>query len=89
VFLTIGLGLINLSTESNCSTLKRYESYDSILSSVHNSSQNISDDGLLNGISIDNDSGIVVNGEGRLETPNGWQRDAIAHADVQKSGFCC
>lgn len=61
---------------------------DSILSSA-NSMQNLTDDGLLNGISIDNDSGIVVNGEGRLETPNGWSREAYAHGDVQKSGWCC
>lgn len=86
--MTIGLGLINLSNETTNSTLKRYESYDSIISSAH-STQNLSDDILLNGISIDNDSGIVVNGEGRLETPNGWSRDAVAHAEIQKSGWCC
>lgn len=71
--------------------MKRYESMDSILSSTHSSTNNLNQEGLHDGvhmaISIDNSS-IEANGEGRIEHPP-WSIDNIAHADAQKSGWCC
>ena len=64
---------------------------DSILSSTHSSTNNLNQVGLHDGvhmaISIDNSS-IEANGEGRIEHPP-WSIDNIAHADAQKSGWCC
>lgn len=89
MFVAIGLGLINLSSESTCSSMKRYESMDSIFSSTHSSTNNLNqdNDGVHMAISIDNSS-IEANGEGRIEHPP-WSIDNIAHADAQKSGWCC
>jgi len=87
VFISIGLGLINLSTESSCSSMKRYESKDSLYSSTHSSMTNLSE-GVHMAIDISSHSNIEANGEGRVEL-GPWARDAIAHADPQRSGWCC
>lgn len=90
VFINIGLGLINLSTESTCSSMKRYESRDSLYSSMNSSTTNLSEtyDGVHMAIDISHPN-VETNGEGRVEIGGPWSRDAIAHADIQRSGWCC
>lgn len=86
VFVSIGLGLINLSSES-CSTIKRYESKDSLYSSAHSSYTNLSglQEGLHMAISIDPNA--EANGEGRVEG-GPWSRDHVAHGEPQRN-WCC
>jgi Ras-related protein Rab-21 len=87
VFVTIGLGLINLSSES-CSTIKRYESKDSLYSSTHSSYNNLStlhQEGLHMAISIDPNA--EANGIGRVEV-GPWSRDHVAHGEPQRN-WCC
>ena len=45
-------------------------------------------DGLHMAIDISGNSNVETNGEGIIEV-GPWSRDAIAHADVQRSGWCC
>jgi len=68
--------------------MKRYESKDSLYSSTHSSCTNLSGmhDGVHMAISID--PNVEANGEGRIEE-GPWARDAISHADPQRSGWCC
>jgi Ras-related protein Rab-21 len=91
VFVSIGLGLIHLSSESTCSSMKRYESKDSLYSSTHSSMTNLSGqtfDGVHMAIDISSHPNLEANGEGRVEM-GPWSRDAIALADPQRSGWCC
>uniref|UniRef100_A0A182Q6J5 Uncharacterized protein n=1 Tax=Anopheles farauti TaxID=69004 RepID=A0A182Q6J5_9DIPT len=84
VFISIAVGLIKLSGEDVCSSLKRYESNDSLVLSGYSTRVN----GVVQmGIPVENDS-ILSDGIGRLETPS-WSRDHIAHGDEQRVGWCC
>ncbi|XP_070499874.1 uncharacterized protein RabX1 [Chironomus tepperi] len=89
VFMSIGLGLINLSSESNCSSMKRYESKDSLLS-THSSMSNLSGIQYYDGVhmAIDISQSVEANDVGRIEV-GPWERDAVAHGYPQKSGWCC
>lgn len=87
--MTTALGLIRLSSENPCSSLRRYESEESI--------PNINALNLLsNGrpvrehvhMGIPVDSNVEINGTGRLETVS-WSIDHIAHGDEERSGWCC
>lgn len=93
VFLTIALGLINLSIESKCSTMKRFESKDSLYSA----SSSIADlttiglqsyDGVHMAIDISSQAMVEANGVGRIEI-GPWSRENVAHGYPQKSGWCC
>lgn len=47
-------------------------------------------DGVHMAIDISQTNGIEANGEeGRVEIGGAWSREAIAHADPQRSGWCC
>uniref|UniRef100_A0A182JXR6 Rab-GAP TBC domain-containing protein n=1 Tax=Anopheles christyi TaxID=43041 RepID=A0A182JXR6_9DIPT len=82
VFISIAVGLIKLSGEDVCSSLKRYESNDSLVLSGYSTRVN----GVVQmGIPVENDS-ILSDGMGRLETPS-WSRDHIAHGDEQRVGW--
>ncbi|XP_058466209.1 uncharacterized protein LOC131439331 [Malaya genurostris] len=84
VFISIAVGLIKLSGEQICPSLKRYESSDSLVLSGYSSGMN----GVVQmGIPVDCDN-VLTDGTGRLETPS-WSRDHIAHADNQHPGWCC
>uniref|UniRef100_A0A182WLL2 Rab-GAP TBC domain-containing protein n=1 Tax=Anopheles minimus TaxID=112268 RepID=A0A182WLL2_9DIPT len=79
VFISIAVGLIKLSGKDVCSSLKRYESNDSLVLSGYSTRTN----GVVQmGIPVENDS-ILSDGMGRLETPS-WSRDHIAHGDEQR-----
>lgn len=92
VFLTIALGLINLSTEFKCSSMKRFESKDSLYSAGStNDLTSIglqSYDGVHLAIDISSSQAIEANGVGRIEI-GPWQRESVAHGYPQKSGWCC
>lgn len=72
--------------------MKRYESKDSLTStSTHSSMNNLNGqyyDGVHMAIDISSHPNLEANGEGRVEL-GPWSRDAIAHADPQRSGWCC
>lgn len=70
--------------------MKRYESKDSLYSSMNSSMTNLSEsyDGVHMAIDI-SQANIEANAEGRVEIGGPWSRDAIAHADIQRSGWCC
>lgn len=70
--------------------MKRYESRDSLYSSNNSSMTNLSGnfDGVHMAIDISAHPNLEANGEGRVELGR-WSRDAIAHADIQRSGWCC
>lgn len=85
VFVAVGLGIINLCSDSRSSTLRRYESNESMLSHSSNNNLNYAHEGVH--IAIDSPD-VTANAEGRLELI-GHSIDHIAHADIQKSGWCC
>uniref|UniRef100_U5EU60 Putative rabx1 n=1 Tax=Corethrella appendiculata TaxID=1370023 RepID=U5EU60_9DIPT len=87
VFITIALGLIRLSGENVCTSLKRYESSDSLIASISTQSNGMN--GIVQmGIPVDSDSNVITNGTGRLEMPS-WSIDNVAHADSARAGWCC
>lgn len=90
VFITTALGLIRLSSENPSSTLRRYESIDSI---PNGSLTNLTMNGGMYSSMVDmgipvDESTLEANGTGRLETAS-WSIDHIAHGDEQRSGWCC
>jgi hypothetical protein len=49
---------------------------------------NLSGEGVHMAIDISSFPNVEANDEGRVEI-GPWSRDNIAHADPQKSGWCC
>lgn len=88
VFVTTALGLSRLSSENPCSSLRRYESEESIpnINALSLLSKRSGREHLQLGIPVD--SNVEVNGTGRLETVS-WSIDHIAHGDEERSGWCC
>lgn len=89
IFFSTALGLVRSSTNPLSSSLKRYESSESISRySVSEGIENL--DAVHLGISMDGHSGSYYEPTetGRLETPS-WSIDHIAHGDSQKPGWCC
>uniref|UniRef100_A0A0K8TSD2 Putative rab subfamily protein of small gtpase n=1 Tax=Tabanus bromius TaxID=304241 RepID=A0A0K8TSD2_TABBR len=89
VFLATAVGLINLSKEKKCITLRRYESDDSV--TAYTSA------GLVNGYAyhlpsvhdgIPVENHIKANDVGHLER-GPWSIDNIAHGDAETSWWCC
>lgn len=88
VFISTARGLLRLSDDSSCSSIKRYNSVDSLLncdelngfydktnlSSVH--------------LGIPVDPNVEANDTGRLEMPS-WSINHIAHGDEHRTGWCC
>lgn len=46
-------------------------------------------DGVHMAIDISQSNAETNGEEGRVEIGGPWSRDAIAHADPQRSGWCC
>ncbi|XP_055379578.1 uncharacterized protein LOC129610848 [Condylostylus longicornis] len=88
VFLSVALGLVHLAKEGKSHTLKQFDSSDSItaymLASPSDMTLNLPS--VQVGIPVENN--VKANGVGRLERVS-WSIDHIAHADVEKSGWCC
>lgn len=90
VFFSTALGLVRLASSHISSSLKRYESSESI--SRYSVSEGIDNlEAVHLGISMDGSSGggsYEPTETGRLETPS-WSIDHIAHGDSQPPGWCC
>lgn len=84
VIISTARGLIRLTHDKLCSSIKRYESSDSILSLNEVNEMNAKT--LHLGIAVD--SNVEANDTGRLETPP-WSIGHIAHGDPHRSGWCC
>lgn len=89
VFLSTALGLTRLANEGKSHTLRQFDSCDSISAYAMNS---VDDNLTANmpsvhiGIPVENH--VKATGIGHLERVS-WSIDHIAHADVEKSGWCC
>lgn len=88
VFYAIAGGLIRLSHDNSCSSIKRYESNDSILScnELNDFHEKSNLDSVHLGIPVDQT--VEANDTGRLETPP-WSINYIAYGDEHRSGWCC
>lgn len=84
VIVATARGLIRLSGDKSCSSIKRYDSSDSILS--------LNEVNELNGktahLGIAVDTNAEANDTGRLETAP-WSINHIAYGDEHRSGWCC
>lgn len=86
VFFSTALGLVRLASSHISSSLKRYESSESISRySVSEGIENL--EAVHLGIPVDGGS-YEPTETGRLETPS-WSIDHIAHGDSQPPGWCC
>lgn len=88
VFISTARGLLRLSDDSSCSSIKRYNSVDSLLNCEELNEcydkTNLSSVHL--GIAVD--PNVEANDLGRLETPP-WSINHIAHGDEHRMGWCC
>ncbi|XP_031628180.1 vacuolar protein sorting-associated protein 21 [Contarinia nasturtii] len=88
VFISTARGLLRLAENSDCSSIKRYESNDSILSC--NDLNGFYDKTNLSSVNagIPVDLNVEANDTGRLETAP-WSINHIAHGDAHRSSWCC
>lgn len=88
VFISTARGLLQLAENTDCSSLKRYDSVDSILSfSELNGFYDKTNLSSVN-MGIPVDLNVEANDTGRLETAP-WSIDHIALGDTHRSGWCC
>lgn len=88
VFISTARGLLRLAESTDCSSIKRYESTDSILS--YNDINGFYDKTNLSSVNmgIPVDLNVEANDTGRLETAP-WSIQHIAHGDAHRSSWCC
>lgn len=88
VFISTARGLLQLSDDSACSSIKRYNSVDSILNC--NDLNGFYDKTNLSSVhlGIPVDPNVEANDTGRLEMPP-WSINHIAHGDEHRTGWCC
>lgn len=88
VFIATARGLLQIADDSSCSSIKRYNSVDSLLNcdelNGFYDKTNLSSVHL--GIAVD--PNVEANDTGRLETPS-WSINHIAHGDEHRTGWCC
>lgn len=88
VFILTARGLLQLSDDSSCSSIKRYNSVDSLLNC--NELGGFHDKTNLSSVhlGIPVDPNVEANDTGRLEMPP-WSINHIAHGDEHQTGWCC
>lgn len=87
MFLATANGLVQLSSDRTCRSIRRYESVES-LSAISNSVQNLASQSGNIDLGIPVDSNVEANGIGYQESVS-WSIENIAHGDQHRSGWCC